>query len=911
MTLSYNKIILTTLFNLLLITNLAFAQESPGLGWKRNFGGKKAEKGYDITPTYEGKIALIGSTNSTPAQGTDALFMILDETGKEEVTKIIGSEKDDELTCIANTLDGGFLLSGHTKNTKTGHRDGWLLQLDEKGDTLWQKILGGPQNDAFTGAVQTADGGLIAAGYFGMTEGKRALWIYRAYEDGNIRWQKTFGGKTQDEARAIIETREGNFAIAGTTKSGKGNQNIWLFLIDKEGKPLHYQIFGSRQFEEVYDLIELKDGGFAMTGYAKTNKQNKGNGLKDMWVIKTNAKGEMVWERTFGGKSNDSAYGITETTDGGLVLVGYTFSHLMGANTSKAAIIKCDKDGELVWEMPARGGKGMDEVRAVCLMPSGGVAMIGTTNSKSENAQKNDLWVMNFAPDFTVNTLIPTQLVIQSAKLKDNGDRIVEEGETAYFELVIENKGRQDAVDVNLIVLDKTEIKGLVYKNFRKISILKSGRSEKVFLPVSAIAGVESDEAQFEFFCTDASRTRSEVVELKVETKPLTIPSNYLKVVWSDPSPIDHDNLYKKVKTGRLPIRLKARSDQPLKRRYFTIFLNGEPYKVGQKAGEAKLLSKGNKKGVYDFDYQHFLDLKVGLNLVQVVVDNGTVQDSSAVFQIEYSIQPNLHILAIGIEHDDLQYTTKDAKDFAQTFENQEGKLFDKIFLTTLTSGSRTAAGVFQTEGEVIKTAFENLQESYQYTIYEQDLLIVFMSSHGKTINNKFKVVPTDFEIMGESVLIDYKSDIIQPLENLPCHKLLLIDACHSGSYALDERVGATIQEEEQAKAILELSETLQTTNTMASCQANESSWEDDQWENGAFTEALIGAFKNESYKDANGEFKVSSDNAIITIEELYRYLQRRVPQMILDIGKKASQQPFLSEDQLKRVKDLPVFEVQ
>ena len=908
---SYNKILAIIAVNLLIGYGLSFAQQPPGLGWKYNYGGNKSDIGYDIIPTYSGQIAIIGETNSAPAKNRDATFLLLDENGKQIVQKIIGSVNDDVLTDISTTNDGGFVAAGYTNNTPNKQNDGWLVQLNENGDTLWQRILGGPENDEFSSVIQTRDGGLVAVGHFGLSQGKKSTWLYRAYADGSMRWQKTYGAETDDVARSVIETKDGHFAIVGTTTSGKGNQNVWLFIIDNDGKPMNYQVFGNRQFDDVYQIIELRDGGFAMAGYTKSNKANDGKGLKDFWVIKTNKNGEMVWERTFGGKSNDSAYSITETLDEGLVVVGYTFSHLMGANTSNAMVIKCDANGNLLWETTALGGKGNDEIRAVSLMFDGTIAMVGNTSSKSENAVKEDIWAIRFAPDFITNTVNGTELFISDITIKDNGDQQIEEGETILLEVAIENRGQQDAIDVNLMIQEKQAYKNLVYKNFRKIGIIRKGEKKKIVLPMQALEGLELGEAQFQLFCTDASRSRTDFFTLNIPTKPLEIPSDYLKAVWLDPNPLEHNNLYVKVKTSRVPIKIKARSDKILKRRHFTVFINGEPYNIGQKAGEASLKNKSKNNEVFDFEYQNFIDLNEGVNLVQVIVDNESNQDTTTVFQIEYSTQPNLHILAIGIEHDDLLYTSKDAKDFAQVFMNQEGKLFDKIYTTTLISGAKTAAGAFQTDGEVIKSAFANLENSYQYKIYEQDLLIIFLSSHGKTIDKRFKIVPTDFAIMGESVLLDYEKDIIDPLEQIFCHKLLLIDACHSGSYNTNDRVGVGMESDEadaHARAILALSETLQSTNTMASCRADESSWEDQNWENGAFTEAIIGALQNETYQDENGLFKVSNDNQIVTIEELYQYLQRRVPQMVMDAGKQGNQHPYLSPKELQRIKDVPIF---
>jgi uncharacterized caspase-like protein len=113
-----------------------------------------------------------------------------------------------------------------------------------------------------------------------------------------------------------------------------------------------------------------------------------------------------------------------------------------------------------------------------------------------------------------------------------------------------------------------------------------------------------------------------------------------------------------------------------------------------------------------------------------------------------------------------------------------------------------------------------------------------------------------------------------------------------------------------QAKTIVAESNKAATTSTLASCDANESSWEDKVWGNGAFTRAIIGAFRNEEYKDDGGSFRPSADDEVITLGELVAYIDRRVPQMIKDAGKNGTQHPFISQEQLLKVKDIPLFKI-
>lgn len=888
-----------------------FAQYAPGLVWKKVIGGKKNEIAHDVIPTFDGNIALVGETTSAPALKKDAVWILLDAAGSLKKQVLIGGERDDVLKSMVQTDDGGFVLAGATQSFGQGGSDGWLVKLNAEGDTLWRKTAGAHRQEAFTDLIQTADGGLIAVGSIQSPkgQGRKDMWVYSTYEDGSLRWQRSFGERQFDEAKAVVEDEQGNIAIAGVTSSGKGSLNIWLFILDKDGSPLYHRIFGNRQREEIFDLVATQDGGFALAGYSK----GQGQGLKDAWIVKTAADGEMIWESNFGGRNNDSALSITEMTDGGLVLAGYTYSHLIGANTSGTLLVKMDRDGNKVWEQTHPiGGKGNDVLNAISMLPNGCLMVAGSTNSKSEGAKGNDIWVMRLNCDFDINTSIATQLSISNVSFEDNGDQILEEQEQAFLQITLENKGQQDAYEIDLVLDNKSGGKGIEYRESQKLGFLAAGKSKKIRLPINGVEGLELGDALFDLYISDASRSKTLPFEWKIETKPLVIPSNYLDVAWIDPSQNTTTPLKDTVKYGTIGIRLKARSDQPLLRKHFTIYLNGQAYKVGQKAGEASLRSKGNAKKVYTYEYTNQVDLRVGLNNIVVEVDNDSKKIRSTAIQVFFSDKPNLHVLSIGIDHDDLEYTKKDALDFAAGFKNQEGKLFDKIFLTTLVSGQQTRAGRLQTNGSIIKKAFQDLKDNYTYSIYKRDLLIIFLSSHGKAINNEFKVVPSDFTIVGESALIDYKNDIIEQLEAIDCHKVIFIDACQSGSsISQKQTTNKSNSKLPSANTLVKLSADYQNTGTLASCEESESSWEDESWENGAFTEAIMAAFKNEKFQDKSGNFSVSPNDNIITLGELYQYIQRRVPQMIENANKAGSQHPFISDEQLEKIKNLPVFEIQ
>ena len=179
----------------------------------------------------------------------------------------------------------------------------------------------------------------------------------------------------------------------------------------------------------------------------------------------------------------------------------------------------------------------------------------------------------------------------------------------------------------------------------------------------------------------------------------------------------------------------------------------------------------------------------------------------------------------------------------------------------------------------------------------------------------QFKIIPSDFGLEGEKSLVDYRKDIIEQLENIPCNKIIFIDACQSGT--IGQLVGASKDqtataelERKRSIALAELNKEYQSTHTLASSAATESSWEDQQWKNGAFTEAIIGAFNNEPYNKDGELLEVSSNDKIITFNELFRYISLRIPHMIESAKKDGTQHPFIRKDQLNKIKDFPIYEI-
>jgi len=207
----------------------------------------------------------------------------------------------------------------------------------------WDKHLGGIVWDEIYSIIQTKDGGFIAAGNaWSKGAGRGDVYVVKLDRRGYLVWNKTFGGSDYDEARSIIQTDDGGYAVAGFTVSeDTGDRDIWVIKLDKEGNKIWDKTPGGTSEDWANSIIQTKDRGYMVAGWTSS----MGAGKTDVWIIKLNKRGDLVWDETFGGSEDDEAHSIVQTDDGGYAVAGWTESK--GAGNSDVWIIKLDENGNL------------------------------------------------------------------------------------------------------------------------------------------------------------------------------------------------------------------------------------------------------------------------------------------------------------------------------------------------------------------------------------------------------------------------------------------------------------------------------------------------------------------------------------------------------------------------------------
>lgn len=339
--------------------------------WNKTIGGSGNDYGMSIIKTNDNNYVIAGYSGSMDFDVPrnigmhDFYITKINESGTIIWSKSYGFLSHDHAHKIIQTSDGGYFVAGYADYSgllgQTGNGEGHVMgknpnttlhgvgeffgiKLNAQGEFMWYRYYGGSQNDRINDVVEANDGGLILVGSSESSDfdvvgshGSYDYWVIKIDNMGHLHWKKTYGGSDIDQAYGIVNTGNNSYLIVGQSnsingdiKKPLGNSDAWIIHINDHGHLLWEKSFGGSQFDTALSIKKTENNKFMVVGHSRSNDsqlENKGQNDVFLFTIDTQANSGLLWQKTFGGSNTDLGYDFTQTTDGGIVLVGDTQSN--------------------------------------------------------------------------------------------------------------------------------------------------------------------------------------------------------------------------------------------------------------------------------------------------------------------------------------------------------------------------------------------------------------------------------------------------------------------------------------------------------------------------------------------------------------------------------------------------------
>lgn len=351
------------------------------IAWQQCYGGSNRDTARDIHQTSDGGYIFVGSTwsndgdvsgNHNPINNRDIWVVKLDTDGTLIWQRCLGGTRHDTGYSVQQTSDGGYIVGGEVESCdgdlkshdsdnsskRRGNSDFWAIKLDPDGTIDWQRCFGGKFRECAYSIQQTSDGGYVMAGFTASRYtasqdgdvncshgGPSDAWVVKLDAEGTLTWQRCLGGTSEDYAMCIQQTSDGGYIVGGRTPSAHNDstnlrevssQDFWLVKLDNDGTISWEKCFGGMERDELNSIQQTSDGGYIAVGSTRSHMLRiapndddvSGNhGNSDVWLVKTDPDGILSWQRCLGGWSDENAYSVQQTSDGGYIVVGATRSN--------------------------------------------------------------------------------------------------------------------------------------------------------------------------------------------------------------------------------------------------------------------------------------------------------------------------------------------------------------------------------------------------------------------------------------------------------------------------------------------------------------------------------------------------------------------------------------------------------
>ncbi len=390
-------------FSITIIIFLCLSRYAPdcfATQWAKTYGGSNND-GFganqscaSIQQTNDGGYIVASTTQSFGSGFEDWWILKLDSDGTVAWQKTYGGMLDDRARSVQQTTDGGYIAAGWTQSF--GDYDIWILKLDSRGDVIWQKKFDLDADDRAASIQQTSEGGYIVAGWSYSSQNGNDVCILKLNSNGTVSWVKTYGDSLGDRANFIQQTSDKGYIVAGqTTRFGDGHQDLdqdmWILKLDSVGSVTWQKWYGGGEDDIAHSITQTMDGGYIVVGETKSF----GDGHQDIWILKLDSEGGINWQKRYTSSDvNSWSTSIQQTSDGGYVVAGYEGNAVL--------ILNLGSEGEIDWEKTKTyGGISNEWARSIQRTIDGGYIIAGVT--QSFGAGNCDVWILKLDSNGNIN----------------------------------------------------------------------------------------------------------------------------------------------------------------------------------------------------------------------------------------------------------------------------------------------------------------------------------------------------------------------------------------------------------------------------------------------------------------------------------------------------------------------------
>ncbi len=406
--------------------------------WMKLLGGTQEDIAHEVIATQDGGFAVLGNTQSIDGDVTDKSREVSDlwllkfsADFNLEWSKTYGGSADDRGHSLVQLSDGGFVLLGYSMSddgdasANRGQHDNWVIRLDANGQILWERSFGFLGHDHAYKIIKTKDGGLLFNGFLDVTssngEGATAqkkspsafhgvgeFWVHKINMDGSIAWRRYYGGTNNDRSYDALETSDGGYVVVGTSESNdveisnaRGSYDVWVIKIDREGNLVWEKSFGGTGIDGANSLAISGDKIYVFgNSFSHDLDVSSPLGGSDFWLVTLNQAGNLINETSLGGSAFDMGRDLWIDQHEKIWLTGYSQSSDIDLTETKGdndvVLMQLDHN-YLPKQTFSLGGSGLDIAHALIELPTGGILVVGASESTdglfANNKGDKDLFI--------------------------------------------------------------------------------------------------------------------------------------------------------------------------------------------------------------------------------------------------------------------------------------------------------------------------------------------------------------------------------------------------------------------------------------------------------------------------------------------------------------------------------------